>query len=267
MLFRSLKKRDTFHSWVLILAIITFTLSMNGTFLVRSGILNSVHTFANDPERGFYILTFLFLLILLSLIIFFIYQPKDNSVKSFFLFSRETAISVNNWFMMFFLSAVLIGTIYPLILEITKDIKISVGAPFFNIVIIPFLVPFLFFMIFGPKLKWIKTNENLMSKKLIFNFFLSLVFSSIIYFFWGKATLLNSIIFLLGLFLLLTLLFEFLETITKKNKVNIPRIISHFGFGLLIVSISLNTIFSIEMDINLKIGESYKFKKYEWAIL
>ena len=97
-----LKKRDTFHSWVLILAIITFTLSMNGTFLVRSGILNSVHTFANDPERGFYILTFLFLLILLSLIIFFIYQPKDNSVKSFFLFSRETAISVNNWFMMFF---------------------------------------------------------------------------------------------------------------------------------------------------------------------
>ena len=258
-----LKKRDTFHSWVLILAIITFTLSMNGTFLVRSGILNSVHTFANDPERGFYILTFLFLLILLSLIIFFIYQPKDNSVKSFFLFSRETAISVNNWFMMFFLSAVLIGTIYPLILEITKDIKISVGAPFFNIIIIPFLVPFLFFMIFGPKLKWIKTNENLMSKKLIFNFFLSLVFSSIIYFFWGKATLLNSIIFLLGLFLLLTLLFEFLETITKKNKVNIPRIISHFGFGLLIVSISLNTIFSIEMDINLKIGESYKFKKYE----
>jgi cytochrome c-type biogenesis protein CcmF len=258
-----LKKRDTFHSWVLILAIITFTLSMNGTFLVRSGILNSVHTFANDPERGFYILTFLFLLILLSLIIFFIYQPKDNSVKSFFLFSRETAISVNNWFMMFFLSAVLIGTIYPLILEITKDIKISVGAPFFNIIIIPFLVPFLFFMIFGPKLKWIKTNENLMSKKLIFNFFLSLVFSSIIYFFWGKTTLLNSIIFLLGLFLLLTLLFEFLETITKKNKVNIPRIISHFGFGLLIVSISLNTIFSVEMDINLKIGESYKFKKYE----
>ena len=181
-----LKKRDTFHSWVLILAIITFTLSMNGTFLVRSGILNSVHTFANDPERGFYILTFLFLLILLSLIIFFIYQPKDNSVKSFFLFSRETAISVNNWFMMFFLSAVLIGTIYPLILEITKDIKISVGAPFFNIIIIPFLVPFLFFMIFGPKLKWIKTNENLMSKKLIFNFFLSLVFSSIIYFFGVK---------------------------------------------------------------------------------
>ena len=258
-----LKKRDTFHSWVLILAIITFTLSMNGTFLVRSGILNSVHTFANDPERGLYILTFLFLLILLSLIIFFIYQPKDNSVKSFFLFSRETAISVNNWFMMFFLSAVLIGTIYPLILEITKDIKISVGAPFFNIIIIPFLVPFLFFMIFGPKLKWIKTNENLMSKKLIFNFFLSLVFSSIIYFFWGKTTLLNSIIFLLGLFLLLTLLFEFFETITKKNKVNIPRIISHFGFGLLIVSISLNTIFSVEMDINLKIGESHKFKKYE----
>ena len=118
-------------------------------------------------------------------------------------------------------------------------------------------------MIFGPKLKWIKTNENLMSKKLIFNFFLSLVFSSIIYFFWGKTTLLNSIIFLLGLFLLLTLLFEFFETITKKNKVNIPRIISHFGFGLLIVSISLNAIFSVEMDINLKIGESHKFKKYE----
>ena len=153
-----LKKRDTFHSWVLILAIITFTLSMNGTFLVRSGILNSVHTFANDPERGFYILTFLFLLILLSLIIFFIYQPKDNSVKSFFLFSRETAISVNNWFMMFFLISVLIGTVYPIFLEVISGSKISVGAPFYNFIIIPFVVPFLIFMTFGPKLDWIQSD-------------------------------------------------------------------------------------------------------------
>ena len=104
-----LEKRSLLKSWTVILSIATFTLSMSGTFLVRSGILNSVHTFANDPKRGVFILLFLFGLILLSLILFFIYQDKENnSQKKFFLISKETSILVNNWFMMYFLSVVLI---------------------------------------------------------------------------------------------------------------------------------------------------------------
>ena len=100
-----LEKRSTLSSWTIILSIATFTLSMCGTFLVRSGILNSVHTFANDPERGLFILTFLFILIFIALLIFFIFHKSDNqSTGSFFLLSKETSILINNWFMMYFLS-------------------------------------------------------------------------------------------------------------------------------------------------------------------
>ena len=113
-----LEKRSALSSWVIILSITTFTLSMCGTFLVRSGILNSVHTFANDPERGLFILTFLFILIFISLFIFFVFHKTDKqNLVSFSLLSKETSIIVNNWFMMYFLSVVLIGTVYPIFLD------------------------------------------------------------------------------------------------------------------------------------------------------
>ena len=157
-----LEKKSILTSWVVILSIATFTLSMSGTFLVRSGILNSVHTFANDPERGLFILIFLFSLILLSLFIFlFFHKTEKQSVNSFFWLSKETSILVNNWFMMYFLSVVLIGTIYPIFLEVLSSEKISVGPPFYNKLIIPFLIPFLIAMAIGPKLKWIRSDfEN-----------------------------------------------------------------------------------------------------------
>ena len=139
-----LEKRSILTSWVIILSISTFTLSMCGTFLVRSGILNSVHTFANDPERGLFILIFLFGLIFMSLLIFFFFHKVDNkNIHNFFWFSKETSILINNWFMMYFLAVVLIGTVYPIFLEVVSSTKISVGPPFYNKLIIPFLVPFL----------------------------------------------------------------------------------------------------------------------------
>ena len=154
-----LEKKSILTSWVIILSITTFTLSMCGTFLVRSGILNSVHTFANDPERGLFILIFLFFLIFLSILIFFFFH-KDNDRKSysFFWLSKETSILINNWFMMYFLSVVLIGTVYPIFLDVISSQKISVGPPFYHKLIIPFLIPFLLMMAIGPKLKWIKSQ-------------------------------------------------------------------------------------------------------------
>ena len=144
----ALEKRLILTSWVIILSIATFTLSMCGTFLVRSGILNSVHTFANDPERGLFILIFLFSLIFLSLFIFFFFHKNENNNNSFFWLSKESSILVNNWFMMYFLSVVLVGTIYPIFLEVITSEKISVGPPFYNKLIIPFLIPFFFFFFF-----------------------------------------------------------------------------------------------------------------------
>ena len=145
-----LEKKQILTSWVVILSIATFTLSMCGTFLVRSGILNSVHTFANDPERGLYILIFLFILVFLSIFIFlFFYKSEKTTTNSFFWLSKETSILINNWFMMYFLSVVLIGTTYPIFLEVLSSEKISVGPPFYNKLIIPFLVPFLLAMAIG----------------------------------------------------------------------------------------------------------------------
>ena len=109
-LFHSLivfEKRNLFYFWVIILCLITFTLSVTGTFLVRSGILNSVHTFANDPGRGLFILVFLFSLILISLFVFFFFHKSTQSeLNNFSWLSKETSIIINNWFMMYFLSVV-----------------------------------------------------------------------------------------------------------------------------------------------------------------
>ena len=128
-----LEKRNILYFWSIILCLLTFTLSVTGTFLVRSGILNSVHTFANDPERGLFILIFLFALIFLSLFIFFFFhQNSKNNSSNFFWLSKETSILVNNWFMMYFLSVVLIGTVYPIFLDVISSQKISVGPPFYH---------------------------------------------------------------------------------------------------------------------------------------
>ena len=165
-----LEKRGVLKSWVVILSITTFTLSMCGTFLVRSGILNSVHTFANDPSRGIFILIFLFVLIFLSLGIFFLSHKENNEdFYNFFWLSKETSILVNNWFMMYFLSVILIGTVYPIFLDVVTAEKISVGPPFYHKLIAPFLAPFLIFMAVAIKLKWIKSKiENRYSLIILF---------------------------------------------------------------------------------------------------
>tara|TARA_B100001173_G_scaffold33141_1_gene25796 strand:- start:2224 stop:3963 length:1740 start_codon:yes stop_codon:yes gene_type:complete len=246
-----LQKRLILTSWVIILSISTFTLSMSGTFLVRSGILNSVHTFANDPERGIYILIFLFSLIFLSIIIFFFFHKKNESEnESFFWLSKETAILINNWFMMYFLSVVLIGTVYPIFLDVITSEKISVGPPFYHKLIIPFLVPFLIFMAIGPKLKWIKSNiENKI------NLILALIFSILVSFLIVRNFNVN---FLINLTIISGALYLFFITIRdffiKKNKNNSQKI-AHFGFSLLILSIMFNNIFSSEIITNLKVGE------------
>ena len=174
----ALEKRNIYQSWTIILSIATFSLSMGGTFLVRSGILNSIHTFANDPSRGIFILFFLFVLILLAIFTFFIFQKKlSKNLSKPFLISKETAIIVNNWFMMFFLSVVLIGTVYPIFLEVINGSKISIGPPFYQKLIVPFLIPFLLFMAVGPKLKWIKDNLGKINLNQFILFILSIAIS------------------------------------------------------------------------------------------
>ena len=253
-----LEKKTILTSWTIILSISTFVLSVSGTFLVRSGILNSVHTFANDPERGLFILFFLFFLIFLALIVFFVFHKNGNheTVKINFL-SKETSILINNWFMMYFLSVVLIGTLYPIFLEVLTNEKISVGPPFYNKLILPFLVPFLIFMTFVPYLRWIKSEYNKIKIDIILLFILSFIVSILLFKQFGFESLMISILipFTFYLFLITA------KDLLSKNKKNFSQKVSHFGFSFLVLSILLNSIFSSEIIINLKEGETFSFQE------
>ena len=256
-----LEKRLILTSWVVILSISTFTLSMCGTFLVRSGILNSVHTFANDPERGLFILIFLFCLMFLSLFIFvFFHKSNSKNINNFFWFSKETSILINNWFMMYFLTVVFIGTVYPIFLEVISSKKISVGPPFYNKLIIPFLIPFLFAMSIGPKLKWIKSDLKDKFHLVLF-LIISILLSIFIINSLNIKFLLNTILVTSAFYLFFVSLRDFF----KKKFENLSQNIAHFGFSLLILSILFNNIFSTEVITNLKIGETFESQKFKIA--
>ena len=248
-----LEKKFILSSWAIILSIVTFTLSMSGTFLVRSGVLNSVHTFANDPSRGLFILVFLFTLIFLSIIIFFFFHKVETkNMNNFFWLSKESSILVNNWFMMYFLSVVLIGTIYPIFLDVVTSQKISVGPPFYHKLIVPLLIPFLLAMAVGPNLKWIKSDiKN--KKTLIILFILSLILSAFIIQSLDVKFLVNTILVGSAFYLFFISIKDFLS----KNFKNNSQTLAHFGFSLLILSVLFNNFFTKEIIVNLKVGESY----------
>jgi cytochrome c-type biogenesis protein CcmF len=253
-----LEKRLLLISWTVILSIATFMLSMSGTFLVRSGILNSVHTFANDPERGIFILIFLFTLIFFSLFIFFVFHKHNSQeiAKTFWL-SKETSILFNNWFLMYFLSVVLIGTVYPIFLEVLSGEKISVGSPFYHKLIIPFLIPFLIFMSIGPNLNWIKSEIKKIKIQIILSFIIALIISFLILSKIGLVGLINTILITVAFYLFFMTIKDFFS----KKFNNYSQNFSHFGFSLLILSILFNSILSSEKIVNLKVGEEFSFRE------
>ena len=254
-----LQKRETFYPWVIILCLLTFILSVTGTFMVRSGILNSVHTFANDPARGLYILIFLTIMIFASLVIFFINCKKENYF--FNLNSKETLILVNNWFMAFFLATVLVGTSYPIFAEVLGKAQISVGPPFYNTIIIPIIIPFLIFMAIAPKIKWIKNNFKI-SNKLILITLSAIGLNILINYYFKTYSVLTNLIVISSIFLIINTLIDLFNILKNKIKIDISRIISHLGFGLLIFFIGINHNFSVEKDFNLKEGEKKFFENY-----
>ncbi len=252
------EKRNLFYFWVIILCLMTFILSVTGTFLVRSGILNSVHTFASDPTRGIYILSFLSLMIFGSVFLLFKkYKTENYNLNQN---SKETFVLVNNWFMMFYLVTVLLGTIYPIFTDALSQNKISVGPPFYNAIIFPVVVIFLIFMAIGPNASWIKNKfDNI---KLYFLILLgAILINLMIILFFKNFSILSNFIIISALFLILSSLKDFVIS-KRKNNLDLARIIAHASFGFLVLFIGLNHIFSVEKDYNMKIGEIKKFDNY-----
>ena len=250
-----LEKRNLFKFWTIILSITTFSLSMSGTFLVRSGIFNSIHTFANDPSRGVFILCFLFFLIFLAIFIFFIYQKNiSKELSKTFIISRETVILVNNLFMMFFLSVVLIGTVYPIFLEVINGLKISIGPPFYQKLIVPFLIPFLFFMAMGPKVKWIKDKFEKINLQQFILLIISILISYLLVTRYGENYLFAVPLFGLGFFLFFVTIKDFFFKYSA-----LPQKLAHFGFSLFIISVLFNGILTKEYSSNMKVGDKREF--------
>jgi Cytochrome c biogenesis factor len=191
-----------------------------------------------------------------SIYIFFRYAPSEN--KNYKVLSKEFFILINNWFMIFFLIVVLIGTLYPVFLDTLFGQKISVGPPYYNFILAPFLIPLLFLMASGPRFKWISSNTLK-----IFNFILFFSFSIflIVLFIVRESNLLTNLILLFSIYLIVQTIFDFYKSY-KERTINFARVISHFGFGLLIFFISINHIFSVEQNFNLREGEKKETKNY-----
>merc|ERR1711991_1251999 len=171
-------------------------------------------------------------------IFFFFHKNKKNNSNNFHWLSKETSILINNWFMMYFLSVVLIGTVYPIFLDVISSQKISVGPPFYHKLIIPFLIPFLLMMAIGLKLKWVKSQ--LEDKMYLISFLIiSILLAFLVLKNFNQNILINTILISSALYLFFITLRDFF---VKKYK-NISQNIAHFGFSLLILSILFNNIF------------------------
>jgi len=253
------EKRKSLQSWVLLLSILTFLLSVIGTFLVRSGILTSVHTFALDPTRGIYILTLVTLLTVYSLILFSLNSKKFLNESYFVFFSREGSILLNNVIMLIVCATVFLGTIYPLIIEALTNDKISVGEPYFNSTVIPIMIPALLVMGIGPILSWGKTNKLGMLKK-IFPVMVAALVLTIIFLYIFKSYKPAGI---LGLFLAFWIIFNnILPLIKLPEKKLISMHLAHIGIGLIILGITGSSVWQEEKILKMKFNDEIIVKKH-----
>ncbi len=253
------EKRKSLQTWVLLLAILTFLLSVMGTFLVRSGILTSVHTFALDPSRGLYILLFIFLIGVYSLTLFGSNAKRYFNNNYFSFFSREGSILVNNILMIVVCATVFLGTIYPLIVEAFTNDKISVGEPYYNSTVIPIMIPAILVMGIGPMLSWKHENKIKIFEKIFPSICLTLIMTIFIFFIYQSFSLIG----IAGIILSFWIISNNLIMLIKKNqKYHIGMIIAHFGVGLLILGITASSVWQEEKIIRMKINEKTKIEKY-----
>ena len=254
-------KKDKLHSWTALLSIFTFIMSLLGTFLVRSGVLNSVHAFANDPYRGVYILSAILLISFYSLTIFIIKSPRKNFSGEYSFLQKDNFILINNCFLIFFLSVVLVGTVYPIILDAISGKSISVGPVYYHTILAPFLFVFLFFMSHGPLLSWNKEDKFSQIKNFKIFFPTSVVICLIIIFWlfdYKDITLILGLLF--SIYLIVSVIFDWI--FQKKLSVNLGRLISHLGFGVLIFSIFVNAYLSKEINTAMKVGDEIKIQEF-----
>jgi len=255
----TVEKKKSLQSWVLLLAILSFLLSVVGTFLVRSGILTSVHTFALDPSRGIYILAFTAILGSYSLILFGLKSKKYLNSSYFSFFSREGSILINNILMVVVCSSVFLGTIYPLLVEAFTNNKISVGEPYYNTTVVPIMIPAILIMGIGPILSWGKGDKSKTFKKIFPSVLLTAIITLFIFLFYQSYSLIGIVGIVLAFWIIsnnIMILFQ------KRENLSNGMIIAHLGIGLLILGITGSSVWQEEKIIQMKVDNETNIREY-----
>jgi c-type cytochrome biogenesis protein CcmF len=274
-----MEKRNALKIWTIFLAIITFSLSLLGTFLVRSGILTSVHTFASDPTRGLVILSILAVLIGGAFLLFALRSPALRQGGLFAPISREGALILNNLFLATAVGAVLVGTLYPLLLDALTGTTISVGAPFFNLTFGALMVPLLLVLPFGPLLAWKRADMVAAAQRLAGFAALAVFLAILISALGGVSISMVPIGLLLGFWVALGSIAELIERsrlgrITLRESLRrlagLPRTIwstaiGHLGLGLTVLGIVSVSAWETELVTTLNPGESTSLSGYTIA--
>jgi len=255
----TVEKKKSLQSWVLLLSILAFLLSVVGTFLVRSGILTSVHTFALDPSRGVYILAFTAILGGYSLILFGLKSKKYLSNSYFSFFSKEGSILVNNILMVVVCSSVFLGTIYPLLVEAFTNNKISVGEPYYNTTVVPMMIPAILIMGIGPILSWGKEDGLKIFKKIFPSILLTLLITIFIFLFYQTYSLIGVVGILLAFWIISNNVIIFLK---KKENLSNGMVMAHLGIGLLILGITGSSVWQEEKITRMKVGNETNIREY-----
>ena len=269
------EKRGTFKAWTVLLAISAFSLSLLGTFLVRSGILVSVHAFASDPARGMFILGFLVFVIGGSLLLFAVKGASVRVRGNFDLVSRENALLGNNILLIAALVVVLVGTLLPLVHKQLGLGSVSIGAPFFDMLFFWLMIPFSFLLGIGPLIRWKRDNLSKLIKPMLVSGIFSLGLSALMVTmladrFSGTAfagwVMAFWIFFMHGFELheRATHRHTFMKGLTKLPRSHWAMICGHMGLAVTVIGIAMVQNYSIERDVRLAPGESYQLEEYSF---
>src|SRR5499433_130898 len=273
------EKRGGFKSWTVLLAIAAFSLSLLGTFLVRSGVLTSVHAFANDPKRGVYILAFLTFVIGGSLTLY-AWRAKQVGLGSRFeLLSRESFLLTNNVLLAVAAGSVLLGTLYPLFIDALNLGKLSVGPPYFNSVFVPLMAPAMFLIGVGPIARWKQAKLPDLAVRLKWAFALSLIMAVILPFVIGGWKWRASFGLLIAVWIVATALqnifsrlrshsgaANFFARLTAPSRAYYGMQLAHVGVAVFIAGVTVVTSYQTERDVKMNIGDTVSVGGYQFQL-
>ena len=272
------EKRGGFKMWTALLAIMAFSLSLLGTFIVRSGVLSSVHAFASDPARGVFILAFLALVVGGSLALFALRAPKVGLGGSFEMVSRESMLLANNVLLVVAAAAVLLGTLYPLVIDALGMGKLSVGPPYFDAVFVPLMAPALFLMGVGPMARWRQASVGDLARRMRWAIGVSLVSAVLAFFTLGKWTPMVGVGLLLAAWVASTAVLNLLERLREHPAPTLWKrlstltgsfygmVLAHFGVAVFIVGVTVVSGFESESDVRMEVGDTATVAGYTFRL-